>query len=1249
MKKIILKKKKLNEDDQLNIQQPVQQQPSDSQKPEGIQIKYNDSDNPQRAKEFTDMVSQTYAREIARDTHIVNIKMTKSFQDDVKFPTAATGLASLFMPAQMPKKFTNVYSSYDADPLKTIAACEDYAAKFFANLQKEQKEETPKEVKDGEGEADDKAIEQANKPEEQETPPPPPPVPNQEQPQGEQQPQNPEGENTSESGFENWREIYNSVNEDTASMMAGAATGGFKAGQAVSAGGGIAASGLTGFLAGVLPLAGGVYGVGYAAGSTSFSKGIVDDRELKKQYSQFRQDSQSMQKNIGSAIDSYVKTVMGLYAQALKHITSGSKVNEINKLNKMVINLLVSRAPEYVNEFVKENNSMLKDIMSLKAKETELKWRTQREFMQNISKMMKDPKFQELKVHPAAIAAYMDSGGKRVSAEHRDSFEKISSYMAAHSRNGDEYSDALENTNYIKYRKELALCEAELADKPAPQFDADAMFDNIESSIESAVSDILASSSEEWGLVKTARKQMEAMRDAASQEIKTSIEHVCRMANGENSGLSARLTGFISKHPLRAAKLTNLWARHETDLNYRIEQRLKQISELDGKGPLMMANELYTVVMPKLLAMMITYKVILNFYTDERLKIPNTVLGNAVDPQRVSQMIDDYKQTYANLIAEACASGCSKLTDDGSKPFDMQSGFNGTKMPYLAPWLMNLLDQNGKTISAENMNGIKQIVNVLEEAADKKDHDSFFSKLSDYIISECGSQTSEHAAGIVYDSLDKFNAEEFKEFVDDFQKPETAEQYQKIENQSHAVYLLMYAMKSQGGIFGAYKQNYAALSGYIGKDIAKDQQTRAQIMSLLEIEDNKDDDVYAAAEKLFYNAVPHMGVISKNGNVDIVLAMQAYYALGLNKTDGYVAFPLSKLKIFKDMCYNQVIKEIFASDAAVEEYLSIQRMFQDKTSSVDAFNKYVEHLGKDMDKTIGKFKLEDYGITNNDQFNARLATVLNAMDDNKTPSAAFMTQEFMDAIGWEFQEKTLDDIMPVIFPKAKVKPKTVRELVSYPEEHIRKFDIIPTATKYIKGVLLMEIAAAFKTIEGSRNVEQELKDVYATETIPFGTTGKKVPFKNISSSCITIYDMAGKTVKNKVKQIVQNMDNGYVQLLNQNVKVNMKPGIFSEYLCKMDAVFKDGTAFAEYIENFIHNNVQNITPDQEKECITSLCHYLINPDKYKAVDSLYKLCNWQEQQQQLQQENQRRAAEKPEGKPEGKPTGSSTKPNTESK
>ena len=140
------------------------------------------------------------------------------------------------------------------------------------------------------------------------------------------------------------------------------------------------------------------------------------------------------------------------------------------------------------------------------------------------------------------------------------------------------------------------------------------------------ITKIVNTDPEEWRDIKWGRREMEAMRDAADKEIMAKIDIICRTNNTENMGLSTKLAAFIRKHPMRAERLKGVWSRHKSELNTRMERRLKNIYDPTGNSAMSMCMTFLIDTYPKLLAMMITYKSLIQILSDARVCPKNLTL-----------------------------------------------------------------------------------------------------------------------------------------------------------------------------------------------------------------------------------------------------------------------------------------------------------------------------------------------------------------------------------------------------------------------------------------------------------------------------------------------------------------------------------------------------------------------------------------------------------------------------------------------
>ena len=105
----------------------------------------------------------------------------------------------------------------------------------------------------------------------------------------------------------------------------------------------------------------------------------------------------------------------------------------------------------------------------------------------------------------------------------------------------------------------------------------------------------------------------------------------------------------LSKHPVRAASLQNIWARYADDLDDRIESRIRSITGDNGNSCMYKSiQEFLTVQYPNLLAVMLYYKQIfylIKLYTD---KYPIT--KESSDELKKQQEEHETLYTYAQLL-----------------------------------------------------------------------------------------------------------------------------------------------------------------------------------------------------------------------------------------------------------------------------------------------------------------------------------------------------------------------------------------------------------------------------------------------------------------------------------------------------------------------------------------------------------------------------------------------------------------------
>ena len=73
--------------------------------------------------------------------------------------------------------------------------------------------------------------------------------------------------------------------------------------------------------------------------------------------------------------------------------------------------------------------------------------------------------------------------------------------------------------------------------------------------------------------------------------------------------LGDKFKAALSKHPVRAASLQNIWARYADDLDDRIESRIRSITGDNGNSNILDTNKDFLIkTYPNLIALMLYYK-----------------------------------------------------------------------------------------------------------------------------------------------------------------------------------------------------------------------------------------------------------------------------------------------------------------------------------------------------------------------------------------------------------------------------------------------------------------------------------------------------------------------------------------------------------------------------------------------------------------------------------------------------------------
>lgn len=204
---------------------------------------------------------------------------------------------------------------------------------------------------------------------------------------------------------------------------------------------------------------------------------------------------------------------------------------------------------------------------------------------------------------------------------------------------------------------------------------------------------------------------------------------------------------------MRESYLTNLWKRHETDLNTRIERRIDAMSSLNGNGPLKMARDFFTITIPKLVAMMVTYKCLIQLYLNKSC-IDQTFLTKetAAEIQANSEKnINKFPQALAGVFAVRG----SELNKDNEPVFDLSTNtFTGKSLDYLFPWVERILHTY---IDQNNIDKVNEYVTNLSNYYTNGEVSKFFSGLVNIMIDKMKGVDMNNIASIFADTFDQID------------------------------------------------------------------------------------------------------------------------------------------------------------------------------------------------------------------------------------------------------------------------------------------------------------------------------------------------------------------------------------------------------------------------------------------------------------------------------------------------------------
>lgn len=376
--------------------------------------------------------------------------------------------------------------------------------------------------------------------------------------------------------------------------------------------------------------------------------------------------------NLIDAIDNYVRSSIPIVTTLMKSICGNNGTTEMSKFAQKVSD--INNASEgNMDKYMKKEDAVLKQIMdneyqkdlngwrefseTARRSSDILSWTSSDQFIQKLGitdkKKLKEFKYRvtdkiqntdsrnkDLDLVIAKYTSYSKYDELKKMAASLNLTESVSVFTY-----NDKYSyayNSLFENEQIKNSDEI-IKQLEDGNEQTYKF----VKDNLTREITGIITSY--GNPEEWYIIKNARERMKKLKEAADKEITEKIGLICRTSQSASSTLGDKFKAALSKHPVRAASLQNIWARYADDLDDRIESRIRSITGDNGNSCMYKSiQEFLTVQYPNLLAVMLYYKQIfylIKLYTD---KYPIT--KESSDELKKQQEEQETLYTYAQLL-----------------------------------------------------------------------------------------------------------------------------------------------------------------------------------------------------------------------------------------------------------------------------------------------------------------------------------------------------------------------------------------------------------------------------------------------------------------------------------------------------------------------------------------------------------------------------------------------------------------------
>lgn len=377
--------------------------------------------------------------------------------------------------------------------------------------------------------------------------------------------------------------------------------------------------------------------------------------------------------NLIDAIDNYVRSSIPIVTTLMKSICGNNGIKEMSNFAQKVSDM--NNASEgNMDKYMKKEDAVLKQIMDNEYQKDLNGWREFSETARRSSKILSwtssDKFIQKLAItDKKKLKEFKDRVTSKI--QDTDSRNKDLDLIIAKYTPYSKYNE-LQKVAYSLNLKDESVSVFTYNDKYSYAYNS--LFENeqiknsdeiikqledgneqtykfVKDNLTRDITGIITSygNPEEWYIIKKARDRMKNLKEKADKEITEKIGLICRTSQSASSTLGDKFKAALSKHPVRAASLQNIWARYADDLDDRIESRIRSITGDNGNSCMYKSiQEFLTVQYPNLLAVMLYYKQIfylIKLYTD---KYPIT--KESSDELKKQQEEHETLYTYAQLL-----------------------------------------------------------------------------------------------------------------------------------------------------------------------------------------------------------------------------------------------------------------------------------------------------------------------------------------------------------------------------------------------------------------------------------------------------------------------------------------------------------------------------------------------------------------------------------------------------------------------